>query len=180
MKPRGPLMMEHRIIEKMIWAIEKEVEKMAETKIARKDFIDTVIDFIKVYADRTHHGKEEVIMFEYLATKNMLPEEQNMMKELIEEHKYGRKTVGELVAAQERYARGEKNSLTTIRDKLKVLAEFYPKHIEKEDRIFFPASEKYMSQGEQDFMLSEFWEFDRKMIHEKYAAVVKQLEDKIK
>jgi hemerythrin-like domain-containing protein len=53
---------------------------------------------------------------------------------------------------------------------------FYPKHIIKEDKAFFPASRKYFSNEEDDAMLREFWEFDRKMIHEKYKSVVEALE----
>jgi len=31
-------------------------------------FIDTVVDFVKIYADRTHHGKEENILSMDLST----------------------------------------------------------------------------------------------------------------
>jgi hypothetical protein len=34
----------------------------------------------------------------------------------------------------------------------------------------------YFSEEEQQAMLAEFWEFDRKMIHEKYKKVVEQAE----
>jgi hemerythrin-like domain-containing protein len=48
--------------------------------------------------------------------------------------------------------------------------------IEKEDKVFFPASRVYFSEEEDQAMLAEFWEFDRKMIHEKYQSVVETLE----
>ncbi len=35
---------------------------------------------------------------------------------------------------------------------------------------------EYFSREEQDRMLQEFWEFDRRLIHEKYISVVEQLE----
>jgi hemerythrin-like domain-containing protein len=54
--------------------------------------------------------------------------------------------------------------------------DFYPKHIEKEDKVFFPASRAYFSDEEDQAMLAEFLEFDRKMIHEKYQSVVETLE----
>ena len=52
---------------------------------------------------------------------------------------------------------------------------FYPQHIEKEDKVFFPAATKHLSDKEQQTMLEAFWEFDRKMIHEKYKMVVESL-----
>jgi hemerythrin-like domain-containing protein len=48
--------------------------------------------------------------------------------------------------------------------------------LEKEDKIFFPAARRYFSEQEDQAMLDEFWEFDRKMIHEKYISVVESFE----
>jgi hemerythrin-like domain-containing protein len=56
------------------------------------------------------------------------------------------------------------------------LAEFYPKHIEKEDKVFFPSCRAYFTDEEDQAMLAEFFEFDQKMIHEKYKSVVEGLE----
>lgn len=49
-------------------------------------------------------------------------------------------------------------------------------HIEKEDKIFFPTSRNYFTEEEDQAMLARFWEFDRKMIHDKYKSVVEELE----
>ena len=51
MLPIGPLMIEHRLIERLISLMEKEGAKIREDKLADIDFIDNCIDFIKTYAD---------------------------------------------------------------------------------------------------------------------------------
>jgi hemerythrin-like domain-containing protein len=173
MKPRGSLMIEHRLIEKMIEIIKQKVKEIETTSQVDPIFIDAAVDFIKIYADKTHHGKEEDILFRDCIKKNMSVEDVTIMNELIEEHKYGRKTVAELVEAKEKYVKGD-NTLDIIIEKLTALTEFYPKHIEKEDKLFFPNSEKYFTETELNEMLNEFWEFDKKMIHEKYKLVVEQ------
>jgi hemerythrin-like domain-containing protein len=139
--------------------------------------VDKIIDFIRVYADKTHHGKEEDIVFKKLKTKDMSAEDKKMMETLIHEHVMGRKTVGELSEANLKYKEGDEASLKVIIEKLTALAQFYPKHIEKEDKIFFPAYMKYISQEEDQKMLDKFWEFDKKMIHEKYKALVEELKE---
>ncbi len=58
MQPRGPLMIEHRLIERMIALIKKEIQRLQESSTVNPVFIDTAVDFIRTYADRTHHGKE--------------------------------------------------------------------------------------------------------------------------
>jgi len=170
-------MIEHRLIEKMFDVVRKEIKQIEERQQADPIFIDTTVDFIRMYADRTHHGKEEDILFRDLEKKNMAEQDKKVMQELIDEHVYGRKTVKELVEAKENYLQGRPGALEIILEKFNALVNFYPEHIEKEDKVFFPSTERYFSQEEQDAMLEEFWEFDKEMIHEKYRSLVKQMKD---
>lgn len=176
MQARGLLMIEHRLIERMIGVIKNALVKIETTQAVDPVFVDNVVDFIRVYADRTHHGKEEDILFRNLRERSMSDENERIMNELIEEHVFGRQTTKALVEANERYRNGDHSALSDIGSKLRTLTEFYPKHIEKEDKVFFPASRAYFTDEEDQAMLSEFWAFDRKMIHETYDAKVKRFE----
>jgi len=167
-------MWEHRLIEKMLRLFDGQIKNINVTKKLDTVFIDTAVDFIRTYADRTHHGKEEDILFRELAKKELSSDHTRIMNELVEEHTYARKTVGKLVEAKERYLKGENTSEEVI-GYLRELAQFYPKHIEKEDKHFFFPCMDYFTKEEQDAMLLEFYEFDRKMIHEKYKKVVEAL-----
>jgi hemerythrin-like domain-containing protein len=139
-------------------------------------FVDTVVDFIRVYADQTHHGKEEDILFEEMSHRPLTDEDRHMMEQLIADHVLGRETTQALAEANTRYRSGDEGALSDIAEKLKTLTEFYPKHIEKEDKVFFPHSRSYFTEEEDQAMLRKFWEFDRTMIHEKYKSVVGALE----
>jgi hemerythrin-like domain-containing protein len=178
MQARGPLMIEHRLIERMIAVIRCTLEQVDQTQSIDPYFVDTAIDFIRVYADRTHHGKEEDILFRDLRKRPLSPEDQRVMNELIEEHVFGRQTTKALIEANMRYRNGDTSALADIADRLSTLVEFYPKHIVKEDKVFFPASRAYFTDEEDQAMLAEFWDFDRKMIHEKYKSIVKGLQAK--
>jgi len=57
--------------------------------------------------------------------------------------------------------------------------DLYPKHIELEDAHFFFPCQDLLSKEESEKMLNEFWEFDRKMIHDKYSEIVLSLEKKV-
>ena len=176
MQARAPLMIEHRLIERMIDLIASALEQIKSERKVDPVFVDTAVDFIRTYADRTHHGKEENILFRDLDKKDLSAEDRQVMNELIQEHAFGRTTTKALVDANTRYRNGDALALKDIAKQLKTLVEFYPKHIEKEDKVFFPASRAYVTNEEDQAMLSEFWEFDRKMIHEKYKAVVTELQ----
>jgi hemerythrin-like domain-containing protein len=177
MKPRGPLMVEHRLIEKMLVITSKELASIKKNEEVNPIFIDTFVDFIRTYADRTHHGKEEDILFRALEHKDMNIDDKKMMTDLVNDHIMSRKIVGELVAANKNYVTGDVTSIDTIINKLSFLLDLYPNHITKEDEEFFPNTERYFPDEELDSMLADFWEFDRKMIHEKYRRLYESLKD---
>ena len=178
MLPIGPLMREHRLIERMVDVINSELTKMSEQTELDPASIDIAVDFFRTYADRCHHGKEEDILFKELAAKRLSKEDKKIMDELIEEHTYARNTVGMLKEAKTRFVQGNENALSDIEALLTELTQFYPKHIEKEDKHFFYPCMNYFTKSELDAMLQSFLEFDRNMIHEKYEKIVADREKK--
>jgi len=176
MQARGPLMIEHRLIERMLSVIKDVAAKIELEQKADPAFVDMAVDFMRIYADRTHHGKEEDILFRSLKNKPLSSGDRQSMNDLIADHAFGRQVTRALVEANKRYRSGDEKALADIMLRLQTLVKFYPGHIEKEDKIFFPASRAYFSDEEDQAMLAEFREFDRKMIHEKYESVVETLE----
>lgn len=175
MQARGPLMVEHRLIERMIASMRRALMRIEDVQRVDPRFIDGAVDFIHTYADRTHHGKEEDILFRELDKRPLSAEDRRVMDELIAEHKKGRQVTQSLVAANARYRDGDALVLADIAENLRTLTDFYPGHIEKEDKVFFPAARAYFTAQEEQAMLAEFREFDGKMIHEKYQSVVETL-----
>ena len=174
--PIGMLMKEHRLIERVIALLRKHHEDIDAGGRADPLFIETCVDFIRTYADRCHHGKEEDILFAQLRVKNLSPEHRRTMQELMNEHVEAREKVRDLVEAKDRYAEGEEAAIGAIKFNLRWLAEFYPEHIEKEDKHFFIPVMEYFSKEEQDAMIEESARFDAMMIHEKYRRMVEEQE----
>jgi hemerythrin-like domain-containing protein len=168
MSPIGVLMVEHRLIERMVELLQKELGKIGEGKKVDLVFFDGVVDFAKTYTDECHHGKEESILFDKLGTKRLLPEHKRLTDELVLEHIQSRKIVTNLEMQRERYLKGDSDAAGSIVIICKTLAGFYPGHIDKEEKIFFARSMEYFSKREQDEMLKNFWEFDKDLLLAKY------------
>jgi hemerythrin-like domain-containing protein len=177
--PIGLLMMEHRLIERMIASMEKEAERIKREKRANFEFIEKAVDFIRTYTDRLHHGKEENILFRALKAKKLEEQHRKTMEELIEEHLWGRKKVAELVDVSQKHKEGDGNAIHTILECLQELVHFYPQHIKKEDKHFFIPVMNYLNQAEQESMLEAEREFDRNFIHEIYKEKVDQVKKSI-
>jgi len=178
-------MIEHRLIERMVALMRQELERIraniaVDPEFAFVDpvFIDTAVDFLRIYADRCHHGKEEDILFAELTNKDLAPDLKRIMDELVEDHVRARQYTGELVKAKENYLRQEPDAVNQILSYLDRLTAMYPKHINTEDQHFFIPCMEYFSAEEKDAMLEKMWEFDRKMIHERYEGVVSAIENR--
>ena len=176
MMPIGPLMIEHRLIERMLAVARRELERFNREKRLDPGFVRELVDFIRMYADRCHHGKEEDILFRELAGKALEPELRAMADELVREHQWARGQTRELAEANERYAGGNAEAFVTVLARLNALAEFYPKHIEKEDKHFFLPVMRCFTDEERQAMLREGYDFDAGLIHEKYRQVVEGAE----
>ena len=175
MQAIGLMMIEHRLIEKIIPILEKELERLNQGGTPDPIMIESAVDFFRTYADRTHHGKEEDILFRELKKKQLDPDHQRIMKELEVEHVVARATVGGLLGWKEKWLNGDEDSLDKIKEHLSKLIELYPPHIWKEDKNFFLQTRKYFSEEEMANLLRESYAFDQNMIHEKYGKVIEAL-----
>jgi hemerythrin-like domain-containing protein len=178
-------MIEHRLIERMISLIKEELERihanvLVDPEFAFVDpvFIDTAVEFLRTYADRCHHGKEEDILFAELEKKEISPAHRQVMDELIDEHKRSREATSKLIKAKESHLRQEPEALEHILMHMRTLMDLYPEHIEKEDNNFFIPCMEYFTDGEKDEMLARMYEFDRQMIHEKYRGIIEGMENR--
>jgi len=185
MQPIGPLMIEHRLIERLLNLMEREFKRIkanieVDPEFAFVDplFIDTAVEFIRTYADRCHHGKEDDLLFKALAAKDLSPEHRQTMDDLIKEHAWAREATASLVKAKEAYLLEKPGALGDLMEHMGKLVDFYPRHIDKEDRHFFIPCMAYFSQAEQTDLLARMHEFDRQLIHEKYRGVVESMEQR--
>jgi hemerythrin-like domain-containing protein len=172
----GGLMHEHQLILRVVADMGHELERLEAGGEVDPGYIETTVDFIRTYADRCHHGKEEDILFRDLATKELSAEDAEAMRVLIEDHVWARGQVRELVEATEHAVAGDASASAVVRDRLRALAEFYPDHIEREDHGFFRAVPGYFTRDELDAMAAECADFERSLIHERYLRVAEALE----
>lgn len=174
MEPIGPLMHEHRLIERMIEVLDQEATRLEQGNTPDLPLLFKAVEFIRVYADQCHHGKEEDILFRDLEGKELSSEHKYMLRELVEDHKHGRRLVGELEERAAAFAQGGDPS--AVAETLRKLTSFYPEHIEKEDKHFFFPVLEYLSEQERQDQLNEFDELERGLLHERYGSMVSSLE----
>ncbi len=67
MRPTEELKREHEAIKLMLRILEKVSEKLESGEDVNTDHLDKILEFIQVFADKCHHGKEEDFLFKEMA-----------------------------------------------------------------------------------------------------------------
>ncbi|WP_029898983.1 hemerythrin domain-containing protein [Desulfohalovibrio reitneri] len=178
MQPIGPLMWEHRLIEQMVDLIGREADRLDCGGEPDIHFAMQCADFLSVYADALHHGKEERILFRELKKKDISPKHKEIMNGLEEDHKLGRELVSRLRSSAKAFGNEPELAFEDIRISLRELVRLYPRHIRTEDRDFFHQVMDYFSRDEMDSMLAEYHNVARDVLYDKYQSVVDDLREK--
>jgi hemerythrin-like domain-containing protein len=171
------LVEEHQLILRMIALVEKNTALLASGKFRNWTFYLDAVDFIRNYADRFHHAKEEDVLFIELI-KNGMPEKQSPIEAMLMEHDQGRAHVRAMEEAAQKALAGETGQAALIADHAKGYASLLRSHIEKEDTILYPLSERVLPENVRPRMLTAYEQAESRMpgLKEKYLQLIESYE----
>ncbi|MCL4459421.1 MAG: hemerythrin domain-containing protein [Chloroflexi bacterium] len=170
---------EHRVIERMLRILESTAAKLEMDEEVPPERLMKSLDFIRTFADKCHHGKEEDTLFPALE-KHGLPREGGPIGVMLLEHDEGRRFVRSLAEGVERYARGDKTARGAIIDNARGYAKLLNAHIYKEDNVLYPMADRMLSAEEVRELLEKYEEIERERIgegkHHEYLHLIEELE----
>jgi hemerythrin-like domain-containing protein len=153
--PTEMLEAEHRVIAKVIGAVPVVADKLEAGQPVDVETLRNIVEFMRTFADKCHHGKEEELLFPTLANKGV-PLQGCPVGVLIAEHTRGRALVKELADAADVYQKGDLGGKEALVKGLRGIVALYPNHIWKEDYLLFPLTNKVLSPEEQQNLYKEF------------------------
>ena len=166
--PTDMLLKEHENILKFIDFLLEKCEVMEKKKEIDKDFFEGAIDFIRNYADKFHHAKEEDILFKELC-KDTVEMRCNPVEQMLYEHDLGRNFVKGIEEGL------KKRDLNKIIKNSKGYADLLKEHIYKEDNILYPMAEQSLDKAVKTKMLKEFERIEKSKNKDKALAFLKSL-----
>lgn len=174
------MMDEHQNILKMIQIVRSAMIKfMTEDTLVRDD-IENMFDFVKNYADKHHHGKEEIFLFNEMITEIGPTADKLITHGMLVEHDFGRLYVANTLAAVEAYFNGEKEKKIDIISNAIAYGELLQRHIDKEDRVVFTLARRELSENlmEEINEKSIIFEEENEERCKKYLGILADLEIK--
>jgi hemerythrin-like domain-containing protein len=146
---------EHQLILRMIALVEHNTRLMEEGRFRNWQFFLDAVDFIRTYADRFHHAKEEDVLFVALV-ENGMPAKNSPIEAMHMEHDQGRALVRDLEEAARHALAGENDSIPLIADNARGYATLLRAHIDKEDHILYPLAERILPAAVRPAMLDAY------------------------
>jgi len=146
---------EHHVIQTVVGVMAAIADGLDAGKRPDCGILRDLVEFMRMFADTCHHGKEEHHLFPLLEAKGV-PVTGCPLGILIHEHQSGRKLVMELAEAAEAYGKGNAEATGPLRASLQGLVNLYPSHIWKENYLLFPMTDKILNGEEQRELLHKF------------------------
>lgn len=159
----------------------KILEKMAGMLKAGKRVdpgdLTAIVDFLKLFADKCHHGKEEDLLFVELE-KYGIPNKGGPIGQMLSEHAEGRTYIAGMSRALENgavdasaFSRNAESYIGLLRN-----------HIQKENNVLFPLADKAIPRDVQARLLEDFEKHEETVMgagtHERLHAMLDSFGEK--
>jgi hemerythrin-like domain-containing protein len=132
-----------------------------------------LVSFLKIFADKCHHGKEENYLFEEMV-KAGVPNKGGPIGVMLLEHQKGR----EYIALMSKSLAA--NQLNEFKIHATHYSDLLTNHITKENNVLFTMADKILNEAKQDKLFEKFEAFEKSVIghgvHEKLHAMIHQWE----
>jgi hemerythrin-like domain-containing protein len=173
---------EHKYIKRMLSvARAMSIKVLNNEEVANEDFYK-VIDFVRNYADKHHHAKEENILFKKMGDELGEKIAKGPIAGMFVEHDLGRLYMSNLESALEKYKNGDKDSRVDIIANTICYTDLLHRHIDKEDTAIYTFAQRALSKEAMEDVEKSCADVESSATEhgtqDKYIKLVEELENK--
>ena len=177
MKATGQLRDEHGGIKVMLDVMERVCDTLKTTGGIDTEHFDGILEFLKVFVDKCHHGKEEELLFPALVAAGI--PEKGPIAVMLKEHEMGRAHVGAMSQAYREFTAGDRSSSRQIMQEAHGYISLLRSHIDKENNILFVMADSHLSEQKQKELFEGFEKIEEDRIglgkHEEFHDLIHKL-----
>jgi hemerythrin-like domain-containing protein len=167
-EPSRILVDEHERIKRWLHFIPAVLEGMESNRELGLEIVRQGVDFMRLYADRFHHAKEEEILFREFKG------EHPVIKSMEEDHTSARAHTRAILEAIER------RDMEAVREHLNEYQDLLMEHIKKEDEVMLPWMDQTLSSEQKGKVLDGFKKVQEELsgLEEKQLSFIRMLEER--
>ncbi len=177
MKATQQLKDEHEGVKIMLSIIEQVCRQLEAVGSLNEGHFEGILEFLKVFVDKCHHGKEEDLLFPALIAVGV-PKE-GPIAVMLHEHEIGRNYVKAISEAYAIYMAGDKFSSKDIMQNAYGYISLLKDHIEKENNVLFVMADSHLSDKIQDELFEGFEKIEEERIgvgkHDEFHRLLEKL-----
>ncbi len=178
MKATQILMQEHELILDVLQTLEQGAQQLGDGGAIAADFFVDAADFIRGFADDTHHRKEEGVLFKAMANYGF-PPDGGPVAVMLSEHDEARRFTQALTQAAQQLLRGDQGAREPLIMYALAYIRHLRQHIMKENNILFPMADRAIPANAAAVIEADFERVERDEIapgaHPKYQALARKL-----
>ncbi len=180
MEPTGELKQEHQGILLMLRVLDKVVEKLESGEEGGLEHLEQIVEFLRIFADRCHHGKEEELLFPAME-KRGVPREGGPIGVMLMDHEEGRGYIRGMANALVMHKTGDPSALKEFAKNARGYIGLLTQHINKEDQVLFPMAQRILPPDVQTELSRGFEKIETERIgegtHENFHKLLEKLKD---
>jgi hemerythrin-like domain-containing protein len=155
MKPTEMLTQEHNTIKVMLEIMEYACQELESGQKVHPEHLEQMVQFIREFADKCHHGKEEGLLFPALEKAGIL-REGGPIGVMLADHDQGRAYVKGLAEKVAKHKAGDASSSEGIIENARSYIALLTHHIFKEDNILFPMADRMLAESVSNQLAVDF------------------------
>lgn len=180
MKATDQLRDEHEGVKLMLAILGRAAARLESGQDVSHEDLAQMLEFITVFADKCHHGKEEDLLFPALEEAG-IPREGGPIGVMLREHDMGRGYVQGMRDAVAQYTSGDKAAAPRIAEHAGHYIRHLTQHIEKENLVLFPMADACLSPETQERLVQDFERLEEEKIgagrHEAFHQSLRRLKE---
>jgi hemerythrin-like domain-containing protein len=169
---------EHQGIMQMLLILEAVAGRLEREEAVAVDDLEAIVDFLAVFADHCHHGKEEKYLFPALEKAGQ-PPEGHPVEILLAEHRKARELIAAMKLGLSRIKAGDTKGGQAFAEAASQYMDLLELHIEKENSVLFPLAETRLDPRRDPELLAAFEKLEQEEIgpgrHEAFHALLRRL-----
>lgn len=180
MKATEDLKKEHEGIKLMLRVLQAVAEQFKHGEQVNTEHLDGILEFLSIFVDKCHHGKEEEFLFPALEVAGV-KREGGPIEVMLGEHEQGRKLVSKFKVAVADCKSGKNANASNIQWIINEYVTLLTQHITKENTVLFPMADAKLDSNKDTELFDAFEQLERERIgvgkHEEFHGLLDQLKD---
>jgi len=176
--PVTALRTEHQVILRVVCVLGRLMDRFEQAGEFPASTLARCVEFIRLFADACHHGKEEDLLFPVLESRG-IPRDGGPIGVMLYEHQVARRLTREMAEALTADRTGNAASRKRFCLAARQYADLLTNHIFKEDSVLFNMGDRVMNPEDQRTLATKFCAVNCRAFEGRRREELEQIADEL-